>query len=47
MATDMARPLWERIKQSRAEIRSLARRHHARRISVFGSVARGEEAVPV
>jgi predicted nucleotidyltransferase len=43
MSSETARPLWELVRRSRTEIRELARRHHARQVSIFGSVARGEE----
>lgn len=31
------------VESHRAEIRAIAARHHARTISIFGSVARGED----
>jgi uncharacterized protein len=43
MLHNSSRPLWDLVQGSRVEIRNVARRHHARHISVFGSVARGEE----
>lgn len=43
MPSEKSRPLWDLVERSRLEIRALAKRHHARHISVFGSVARGEE----
>lgn len=35
----------ERIRQMRNEIQGIARRHNADRLFVFGSCARGEEAL--
>lgn len=34
---------WELVERNRAAILEIAFRHHARAVSVFGSVARGED----
>ncbi len=43
MNSQAVRPLWELVTRSRTDINALARRHHARQVFVFGSVARSEE----
>jgi hypothetical protein len=43
MKSKAARPLALIVEQRREEIKAVAARHGARSISVFGSVARGEE----
>lgn len=42
-ATDLSGPLGRHLRQQRAQVLYVARRHGARNVRVFGSVARGEE----
>ena len=42
-STDLSGPLGRRLRRLRAQVLRVARRHGARNVRVFGSVARGEE----
>ena len=42
-ATDLSGPLGRQLRRQRAKVLHMARRHGARNVRVFGSVARGEE----
>ncbi|MGH3153508.1 MAG: nucleotidyltransferase family protein [Streptosporangiaceae bacterium] len=43
MADEEARPLRALVESRREQVRAVALRHRARRVRLFGSVARGEE----
>ncbi len=41
-SSPISRDVWRRLTCNRGAVAALARRHHARSVRVFGSVARGE-----